>query len=114
VDALKSQLLTRLARGRNIRFSHVLDVTYFEQLTAERRIVRMSRGRPVIRFERKIGQRCEALDAFIYGMAAKAALALNAAAFDQREAILRMPEPDRAPQPPTVIRSKWMDRGRRP
>jgi phage terminase large subunit GpA-like protein len=111
VDALKSQLLTRLARGRSIRFSHVLDSNYFEQLTAERRVVRMSRGRPVVRFERKIGQRAEALDSLVYATAAKAALALNAAAFDQRETALRMTEPDNVP-PPTVIRSQWMDRGR--
>jgi phage terminase large subunit GpA-like protein len=64
VDAAKAQILTRLARGTTIRFSHTLDATYFEQLASERRVVRMSRGRPVGRFERKIGARSESLGRF--------------------------------------------------
>jgi phage terminase large subunit GpA-like protein len=55
VDTIKSQIIARLSRGRSIRFSHTLDATYFEQLASERRIVRMARGRPVARFERKRG-----------------------------------------------------------
>ena len=105
---IKTQIINRLARGQTIRFSHTLDATYFEQLASERRIVRMARGRPVARFERKPGARAESLDCLVYGLAAKAALALNAAAFDQRADELRSaiaPVP-----PPTVIRSQWMER----
>src|SRR5690349_15876200 len=74
----------RLTRGRTIRFSHSLEPQYFEQLASERKIVRMTRGRPQIRFERKAGMRAEALDALVYSLAAKAALSLNAAAFAMR------------------------------
>jgi phage terminase large subunit GpA-like protein len=85
VDNLKTQILTRLARGRTIRFSHSCDAVYFEQLASERRIVRMARGRPVARFERKVGKAAEALDCLVYSFAARAALSLNEAAFEQRE-----------------------------
>jgi phage terminase large subunit GpA-like protein len=109
VDAIKSQIMTRLARGRSIRFSHTLTPSYFEMLASERRVVRMARGRPVARFERKPGARAEALDALVYALAAKAALALNAAAFDQRADELSMPTPPPPPRPP-AIRSAWMER----
>lgn len=109
VDGIKTQIISRLARGQTIRFSHTLEPSYFEQLSSERRIVRMSRGRPVARFERKPGARAESLDCLTYGRAAKAALALNAAAFNQRADELRASLPP-AP-PPSVIRSKWMERG---
>jgi phage terminase large subunit GpA-like protein len=109
VDVLKTQIVTRLARGRTIRFSHVLDAHYFEMLASERRIVRMSRGRPVARFERKVGARAESLDCLAYALAAKAALSLSGAAFDQREDALRSPT-ILAPPAPSVIRSRWMER----
>jgi phage terminase large subunit GpA-like protein len=110
-DTLKSQLLTRLARGRSVRFSNTLTADYFSQLAAEKRVVRLARGKPTVRFERKIGQRNEALDACIYAMAARAALNLTDAAFDQRESILQLPE---APPPsrPAVVKSAFMERGR--
>ena len=112
VDGIKSQIVTRLARGRTIRFSHRLDGTYFEQLAAEKRAVRMVRGKPVARFERKPGmKRAEALDCMVYSFAAKAALSLNAAAFSQREDELRASSTAPPQKPiPTVIRSSWVDR----
>jgi phage terminase large subunit GpA-like protein len=103
VDIIKTQIINRLSRGRTIRFSNKLEKTYFEQLASERRIVRMSRGRPVVRFERKMAARAEALDCLVYALAAKAGLSLN---FDEREDTLNSPVPPKAE--PTVIRSKWM------
>jgi hypothetical protein len=50
--ASKTVIFDRLQRGRSIRFSHTLELSYFEQLAAEKRIVRYKRGRPVRRFER--------------------------------------------------------------
>ena len=44
VDGLKAQILTRLDRGRTIRFSDSLPQTWFEQLTSERRIVPICAG----------------------------------------------------------------------
>jgi phage terminase large subunit GpA-like protein len=108
VDAIKSQLISRLARGRSIRFSHVLDATYFEQLSSERKIVRMARGRPMVRFERIPGRRAESLDCAVYAIAAKAALNLSAGSFSQREEDLRSPEP--RPAAPTVFPSRFMQR----
>jgi phage terminase large subunit GpA-like protein len=82
-------------------------------LASERRVVRMARGRPVARFERKLGARAEALDCLVYALAAKAALSLTSAAFSQREDELRLPMPakPKPERPPAVIRSRWMDRG---
>ncbi len=106
VDALKTQLINRLARGNTIRFSNTLTPTYYEQLASEKRVIRYARGRPVARFERKVGARAESLDCMVYALAAKAALTLN---FDQREADTRMPDvPTKPPSP--IIRSQWMSR----
>lgn len=103
VDGLKAQLLTRLAKGRSIRFSHTLPVVWYEQLTSERRVVRYVRGQPVRRFERKPGLQAEALDCMVYATAARQ---LVKADLDRREselASVTLPEAPRA-----VIRSKWL------
>jgi Phage terminase large subunit (GpA) len=50
VDAIKSQLFAKLDRGRTVRFSSSLPGEYFEQLTSERRITRLVRGKPTMRF----------------------------------------------------------------
>jgi phage terminase large subunit GpA-like protein len=109
VDSVKSLLFARLAKGRSIRFSHTLSPEWFEQLTSEVRKVRMVRGKPTVRFERKPGYAAEALDCMVYAIAAKAALNLSAASFSQREDELRMPVPPPSPRP-SVIRSQWMER----
>src|SRR5262249_5661346 len=59
VDAIKSGVYDRLARGRALRLSDTLEPAYFEQLASERKVVRYSRGQPVRRFERKPGARAE-------------------------------------------------------
>jgi phage terminase large subunit GpA-like protein len=105
VDGLKTQIINRLARGSTIRFSNTLDATYFEQLASEKRIIRMARGRPTARFERKVGAKAEALDCLVYALAAKAALNLN---FDLREIEVKTTA---APKIQSDIgRSKWMAR----
>jgi len=108
VDGIKTRLFDRLAKGNSIRFSNSLAAEYFEQLSSERRVVRIVRGKPTMRFERKPGFVAEGLDATVYAAAAKAALSLN---FDVREDELRTPPPS-VPKPPmpTVIRSEWMNR----
>ena len=88
VDVLKTVIFDRPQRGRSIRFSHTLELSYFEQLAAEKRIVRYRKGRPVRRFER-VSQRAraEALDALVYAFGAKQALPnIN---WDRREAELK-------------------------
>ena len=106
VDGLKGQILSRLARGRTIRFSNALEAAYYEQLASEKRVVRYTRGQPVRRFVRRPGGRAEALDCMVYAFAARAGLPL---VYDQREAELKAAT---APPPvPSVIRSKWLDGG---
>lgn len=108
VDPLKSQILSRLQRGRSIRFSHTLDPAYYEQLSAERRVVRFVRGRSLARFElRPRVKRAEALDCLVLALAARQALNLSAAAFSAREDELHSSAP---PPSPSVIRSEWMQR----
>lgn len=104
VDHLKATIISRLARGQTIRFSHTLEPSYYEQLASERRVVRYSRGQPVRQFVRKAHARAEALDALVYCFAARQAVSIT---FDAREQELRSPTPP-APKP-TVIRSKWLD-----
>jgi phage terminase large subunit GpA-like protein len=105
VDALKSQLLNRLSRGRTIRFSRDLDSRFFEELTSERRVVRYVRGQPTRRFERIPGRRAEALDSTVYAMAARSLVNMD---LGRREAELSSVDMPAAPK--TVIRSAWLNR----
>jgi len=103
-DVAKTSLFNRLARPGQIRFSSTLEGEYFAQLASEVKKVRDTRGKPVVRFERKPGARAEALDCCNYAIAAKAMLQLN---LDEREAELRETKPA-TPKQPEVYRSKWL------
>ena len=108
VDGIKTGILAKLAKGRAIRFSDTLEPIYFEQLVSERRVTRMSRGKPVVRLEAIPGRENHALDSLVYSTAARAALTLN---LDTREAELASPVPP-TPRSPSVVRSAFMERGR--
>jgi phage terminase large subunit GpA-like protein len=103
VDGIKAQILTRLASGRTVRFSHTLEAVWFEQLTSERRVIRYTRGQPVRRFERIPGRRAEALDAVVYALAARNLVKTD---LDRREAELA--GQDKSGGLPSVIRSSWL------
>lgn len=105
VDGIKTLLMSRLARGQSIQFSDTLEPVWFEQLTAEKKVVRYSRGQPVKRFERKLGARSEALDCTVYAYAARQGTMIN---FDAREDELRGHETKAAR--PQRITSGWMAR----
>ncbi|GJD41950.1 phage terminase large subunit family protein [Methylobacterium bullatum] len=105
VDALKAQLLSRLSRGRDIRFSDSLEPRYFEELTSERRVVRYRSGRPERVFERISGRRAECLDCFVYAIAARGLLTLDP---DRREAELSQIVVSKKSS--NTIRSAWLDR----
>lgn len=105
VDAVKSQLFTRLARGVGVRFSEDLEPVFFEQLTSERRVVRYTRGTPQARFERIKGKRAESLDASVYAWAARSLIGQNVDKRDEELASQAAPV-----QPSRVIRSKWLER----
>ena len=110
VDGIKARLLNNLAHGETIRFSNTLTPAWFEQLLSERRVVRYTRGVPVRAFERKAGIAAEALDSFVYAMAARAMLNLN---FDHRVAELKQePLPAMGMQPGVVYKSRWMERSK--
>ncbi|MCC0063623.1 MAG: phage terminase large subunit family protein [Defluviimonas sp.] len=105
VDVAKQRLLNALLAGTGWRFSDSLSDEWFSQLTAERRVVRYSRGQPAARFERIVGRRAEALDCVVYAMAARA---LVGVAVDRREAELAskaLPKPT-----PNVVKSAWLER----
>lgn len=108
VDALKARLFDKLTAGTAIRFSRDLPGEWFEQLTSERRVVRMARGKPTVRFERIPGKDAEALDCMVYATAARAALQLN---LDVRALELSSPVPP-STTPPAVIRSSWVENRR--
>ncbi len=105
VDAIKSQLFARLARGAGIRFSDALEPIYFEQLTSERRVVRYVRGRPEARFERITGRRAETLDSTVYAWAARHLIGQKLEARQAEVASAAAPRKASA-----VIRSNWLER----
>lgn len=82
---------------------------YFEQLTAERRVVRYTRGQPTHVWELMKGKRNEALDLRVYGMAAISLLRPNFAALAAR---LSETEPSPMPvrRPLQTIRSNYLGR----
>jgi phage terminase large subunit GpA-like protein len=93
-DTAKTTIMSRLARGAAIRFSHDLEPVYYEQLTSERKVLRYSRGRPVHRFEAIPGRRTEALDCLVYAFAARQAVTIP---IESREAALKA-APDSKPR----------------
>jgi len=103
VDVAKQRLLNALQAGTGWRFSDTLSDEWFAQLTAERRVVKYSRGQPVARFERIVGKRAEALDCVVYALAARALVGI---APERREA--EVASVTTLPKPPNVIRSKWL------
>jgi phage terminase large subunit GpA-like protein len=83
VDTIKTTIFQKLQNGRSIRFSNSLERVWFEQLAAERAVVRYVKGRPVRRFERKSSRaKAEALDCLVYNFAARSGLRIPLA---QRE-----------------------------
>ena len=89
-DVCKTTIFNRLQRGQSIRFSNSLEPTFYEQLAAEKKVVRYSKGRPIVRFERIPGRRAEALDCVVYAWAARSAVPVQ---LDHREASLHSDGP---------------------
>jgi len=75
VDAAKDALFARLRVGEPgpgyVHFGTGLDPEYFRQLTGERVVTKFVRGRPVRSWQPRMpGARLEALDSYVYAMAA--------------------------------------------
>lgn len=71
VDGVKNIVFARLQRGDKVRFSDSLQAAYFEELAAEKVMIRYQRGKIVRRYE-KVSDRArnEALDCLVYAFAA--------------------------------------------
>jgi phage terminase large subunit GpA-like protein len=90
IDSCKEQIFQRLEHGRSIRFSDTLTPDFYEELGAERRVVRFTRGQLVRRFEKKTRHlRAEALDCLCYCFSGRAAL--RGVSLEQLEQQLRNP-----------------------
>lgn len=105
VDQAKAEIMTRLARGRSIRFSGSLAPAWYEQIVSEKQVLRYRLGTPVRTWQRLSGRSAEALDALAYAMAARKLVAVP---LDRREAELAA-RTGLPPVMPTVIRSRWLD-----
>jgi len=77
VDSVKSQLTSRLSRGKTVRFSDSLEGRFYEELASERLVMRYVKGAPVRQWERIPGRRAETLDCVVYGMAVRALVNAN-------------------------------------
>ena len=62
-----------------LEFSDALPARYFEELTAETRVVRRSRGQPVLQWVRATSRaRAEALDCTVYAVAVRSMITTSA------------------------------------
>lgn len=105
-DAIKNSLFNRLSAGSGIRFSADLEPRYYDEVTAERRVLKYSRGMPIRAFERIPGRRAECLDSTVYAIAARSMLNFD---LDRREGELKSEAAPR--KAPAVVRSKWLSGG---
>lgn len=106
VDSVKTALFDRLKGRDYFKFSHNLELVFFEQLTGEKLFTHYKRGARISEFVPVKGRRHECLDAVAYAMAAHRGLNLN---FDRRESELRTePQPV---QRPRVVKSNWLNAG---
>lgn len=79
-DTSKDYLASRWAKAEGagaVHFSNNLPEEYYKQLTAEYRVTVFKRGRKVSVWEKKAGDRNEALDLMVYNLAAAYHLGLN-------------------------------------
>jgi phage terminase large subunit GpA-like protein len=93
VDTLKRTLLHWLKTpGDAIHFSRLLDSEFYNQLTAEKMVLRKVKGFSKVEFV-KTRDRNEALDCFIYGYAAMLALNIKWGSLPAERPIPEEPEP---------------------
>ena len=105
VDSAKMQIVSRLSRGRSIRFSDRLEPRFYEELASERLILRYVRGAPVRLWERVPGRRAECLDATVYAWAVRQLVSTNLDRREAEAASVTLPT-----KTPNVVRSAWLDR----
>lgn len=89
-------------------FSQYLPDDYFDQLLAERKLIRFVKGHPRAEWVKKPGDRNEALDTFVYNLAAAFYLGLHAYSAAEWERVRQKVEPKQndlffAPPPPAPV-----------
>ncbi len=99
VDQVKTDILVSLplenTTPQSIRLSNGLEEEFFVQLTAERREIKYTAGRPEVTFARVDRRRAEALDATVYAIAVKSLIKID---FGARYESLKA----KAPQKPVL------------
>jgi phage terminase large subunit GpA-like protein len=105
VDSLKGQLISRLTRGKSVRFSDSLEGRFYEELASERLVMRYIRGAPVRMWERVPGRRAESLDCTVYALAVRNLVKTDLSRREEEVASVILPKPQ-----PSVIRSSWLNR----
>ena len=118
VDAVKDALFARLRLNETgagfVHFGVDRDTEYFRQLISERVVTRFERGRPIRSWQlKRDGERNEALDTFVYAMAALHGLiSMGLRLNDEAKRIADLPIKDQQitqkETSKTTIRSKWM------
>jgi phage terminase large subunit GpA-like protein len=105
-DLIHGRLRVRRPGPGYVHFSDELPDEYYEQLTAEKRITRHVKGRIVLEWTKRPGDRNEALDLEVYALAAAMRLGLNrwrAGRWQQEKARLIVAKPpESAPIPPGI------------
>ncbi|MBF0626109.1 MAG: phage terminase large subunit family protein [Magnetococcales bacterium] len=101
VDACKEAIYARLRLKESgpgyCHFPHDRDGEWFRQLTAERITTRFHRGRPIREWKKRDGDRNEALDCRVYGMAALQGLvAMGLQLNKEADRLLEIPMKDAA------------------
>lgn len=108
VDTTKDLLFARLRINEvgagYIHFSDTLNEEYFRQLTAEKIVTKYHRGFKKRVFE-KIRPRNEALDCFVYAIAAYAIIGININALAEREARGPVKKPEAPKNQPFIPKS---------
>lgn len=108
VDTTKDLLFARLRINEvgagYIHFSDILNEEYFRQLTAEKIVTKYHRGFKKRIFQ-KIRPRNEALDCFVYAIAAYAIIGININALAEREARGPVKKPEAPKNQPFVPKS---------
>jgi phage terminase large subunit GpA-like protein len=110
VDAAKDALFARLRLSEPgpgyVHFGPKCDVEYLRQLTSERVVTSFVKGRPVRSWQCRKGERNEALNTYVYAMAALHGLIAASLRLND----LQPPDPQGKPRTPVpkVIPSRWL------
>lgn len=94
-DTAKEFIFSRLDKEESlIHFPNTVDEEYFKQLTSERQVKKIVSGQPKLVWYLPKGRRNEALDTFVYALAAVYILAPNFKAITTKKPEKQIPKRD--------------------